>query len=125
MIRFGRPVSPDGTSVAAVDLDGRVHLVSVQDGAVTPASGIEPGETPIAWSSDSRSVYVFRRGDIPARIVRVDTATGRRTLWKELKPQDETGVVTLSSVVMTPDERAYAFSYMRVLSELYVVDGVK
>jgi len=68
---------------------------------------------------------VFRRGELPAKVFRVDIASGRRVLWKELMPSDSAGVVGLSTVVIPPDGRSYAYSYVRVLSDLYVVDGVK
>jgi hypothetical protein len=68
---------------------------------------------------------VFRRGELPAKIVRVDVGAGRRTSWKELAPRDNAGVGGLLNVVITPDGLSYAYSYLRVLSDLYVVEGVK
>jgi hypothetical protein len=31
-------------------------------------------------------VYVYRRGENPVRVFRIDLATGKRTLWKQISP---------------------------------------
>jgi hypothetical protein len=70
-------------------------------------------------------VWVFRRGQVPARIHRIDLASGRRELWRTIAPADAAGVFSITSFVLTPDGRSYAYSFSRVLSDLYVVDGVR
>jgi len=55
----------------------------------------------------------------------VDLATGRREDWKELAPSDPAGVKTISPVRFSADGKSYAYSYYRVLSDLYVVEGLK
>ena len=40
-----------------------------------------------------RGLFVVRPSGLPARIERVDIATGHRTLWKELMPTDRAGLV--------------------------------
>jgi len=121
----GKPISPDGRTIAAIDPDGRVLLVGVDGSAPHPAAGVEKGEVPIGWTNDGKGIYVFRRGQVPGKIFRVDVATGRRTAWKELGPDDVTGVIGLADVVVSPDGRSFAYSYFRNLSDLYIVDGVK
>ena len=120
-----RPLSPDGTLVAAINADGKVFLIGTDGGTPRAVAGVELEEQPIGWSADSRSIYVFRRGELPAKVVRVDVLTGHRTLWKELVPNDVAGVVGLNGVVIAPDGRSYAYCYGRYVSDLYVVEGVK
>ncbi len=55
----------------------------------------------------------------------MDVATGRRALWKQLMPPDPAGVTGLIRIRITPDGKYYAYSVGRVLSELYVADGLK
>jgi hypothetical protein len=62
---------------------------------------------------------------MPARVFRLDLGTGRRELWKQIMPADRTGVIDIRGILPTPDGRAYAYSYLRILSELYVVEGLK
>ena len=45
--------------------------------------------------------------------------------WKELVPTDPAGVVEIMGVVATPDLRSFAYTYVRLLTELYVVDGLQ
>ena len=59
-----------------------------------------------------------------ARIFRRDLATGRRELWKEVRPPDQTGLVYVILVV-SADGRAYAYSLARCLSSLYLVEGLE
>jgi hypothetical protein len=59
------------------------------------------------------------------KVYRLDVATGAKELWKELLPADAAGVTQVGTVVPTPDGRAYVYSYIRLLSEMYVVEGLK
>ena len=40
-------------------------------------------------------------------------------------PGDSAGVTTIGSTRITPDGKAYVFSYLRSLADLYVVEGLK
>jgi len=88
-------------------------------------SGPQPGERPVAWSEDGQSLWLFRRGEVPAHVYRLDIASGRRELWKTLIPSDSAGVYSILYFQVTPDGRAYAYSYMRLLSQLYLAKGLK
>jgi len=57
------------------------------------------------------------------RIVRFDVAHSSIRPWKELAPSDRTGLDYLMNAVVTPDGKSYAYSWLRDLSELYVVEG--
>ena len=87
--------------------------------------GLAEGEFPVQWSADGRSLFVYRIGDVPARIFRLDLSTGRRELWRELVPPDLAGANVIPNVQITPDARAYGYSYGQVLSDLYLVEGLK
>jgi eukaryotic-like serine/threonine-protein kinase len=119
-------VQPDGR-VIAVSTDGQpLQLIPVDGGGPpVPLAGSETGDRPVGWGADGRFVWVFRRGEIPARIMRLDRATGRRELWKSLRPADPAGVLSVTKAAVTPDGRAYAYSYRRVLSDLYLVEGLR
>ena len=86
--------------------------------ALTFEEGVE------AFLPDSKSVLARTRV-LPARITRVDLATGRREAWKELVPPDPAGAQSIPSIRFSADGKSYAYSVSRVLSDLYVVDGLK
>jgi hypothetical protein len=70
-------------------------------------------------------VFVRKRQELPTRVFRVELATGRRELWKQLSPPDPSGVMELLSIVPTPDGKHYAYSLLRVLTDLYLIEGLK
>jgi hypothetical protein len=86
---------------------------------------VSPGEEPVRWSADGREIYVRKRIELPNRVYRVDVTTGTRRPFKELMPADPDGVSEILGVVLTPDGRYYAYSYLRMLTELYLVEGLK
>jgi eukaryotic-like serine/threonine-protein kinase len=119
----GAIVSPDGSRIAAV-LAGKGYLLSTTGGTPQPVPGFEPGDTPIAWGADGRSILISR-GGVAAEVSRVDLTSGARSHWKTLIPSDRAGIMNIPRICISPDLRSYAYSYNRLLSELYVVDGVK
>jgi eukaryotic-like serine/threonine-protein kinase len=118
-------LSPDGKWIAVSEADQKAKLYPVDGGEPRPISGIAEGDVPVQWTADGRSLYVRRWDEMPARVFRLDLETGRRELWKQIMPADHTGVVKISGMLPTPDGRAYGYSYMRILSQLYAVEGLK
>lgn len=117
------PVSPDGRLVAALGADRQTYLYSLDGPPRRHAvRGVEPGEAPVGWTRDGRSLYVRRRGAVPARIFRVRLSDGRRESWGELAPADLTGVSEILRVLLTADADAYTCT--RNLSDLYLVEGL-
>jgi hypothetical protein len=60
--------------------------------------------------------------------VRLDLGTGRRSTWLEARPPDQTGLETapvVKSYAVDPSGRSYAYSYERVLSDLYMIEGLR
>ena len=68
---------------------------------------------------------MYRGGDLPARVIRVDARTGRRELWKEITPGDRAGMNGLSAIRLTPDGQSYAYSGVQQLSELHMVERLR
>ncbi|HSB36521.1 MAG TPA: hypothetical protein VLH41_06565, partial [Thermoanaerobaculia bacterium] len=120
---FQRAISRDGKSVIARGPDRRFYLYTLAGGEPVPVPLAAEGETPGGWALDGR-LYVTARG-VPARIFLLDLATGKRELWKEFLPADSAGVAPFTGIRMTPDGKSYVYSFMRVLSELFVVEGIR
>ena len=123
-VQFAGPVSPDGRFVAAMSSDWKPFLYPTSPGDPLPIPGFGTGEGPIQWSPDSKSLYI-KTGLLPTTVFRVDPVSGKKELWKEFTPSDPTGVVDIQAVVMTPDASAYAYTYVRILSDLYVAQGLE
>jgi predicted Ser/Thr protein kinase len=122
-----RRVSPDGKLAFAHDkergwllypLDGRA------DSSPLPIAGLTSDDAPVGWTADSRSLFVQGAEEDPAPVFRVNWTTGKRELFREFRPSDLAGI-TVSIVLVTPDGRAWVYSYLTRLSELYLVDWLK
>ena len=118
-------LSPDGSAVAAVGPDDKAYIYPIPSGDPRLIKGMEPGEVPVGWSTDARSLYAYRGGDLPAKVYRVDLGSSARTLWKQLMPPDPAGVEFVGPVLPTPDGKAYVYGYRRLLSDLYLVEGLQ
>jgi hypothetical protein len=57
--------------------------------------------------------------------MRVDLATGRRDPWMDIVPADPAGAQSIPDVKFSADGKSYAYSVVRLLSDLYVVEGLK
>ncbi len=105
--------------------DQKVYLFPVEGGEAKLVPGMQPGEIATAWSSDGRSLFVMARGQVPAQVFRVDVSNGQRTFWKTVEPADAAGIDTIGRLVMSADNKSYVYAYVRILSDLYLVEGLK
>jgi Tol biopolymer transport system component len=122
---FRATVSPDARVVTVRGPDRRLYLYPLEGGEPTAIPGLAVDDAPIRFSADGHFLFAHRQGELPRRVYRLDLATGRKELWKELMPADAAGLNSITRVVITPDGKSYAYSYLRVLSYLQLVDGLK
>jgi eukaryotic-like serine/threonine-protein kinase len=121
---FGQPpVSPDGKFAVLRDKDGKALRWPVDGGAPLPIPGIEPGDLPLTWTADGAALYVGG-SSIPIQISRLDLASGRRTAWKTIAPDDPSGLRYVVTTI-TPDGKYWALSIAKLLTDLYLVDGLR
>jgi Tol biopolymer transport system component len=118
-------ISPDGAWLAAIGRGGAVALYPTGGGDPRPLPALSPGDRPSRWSADGRFLYLYRHLTLPAPVYRLDLSSGKKELWKEVGPSDPAGVVGIGHFQVTPDGRAYVYNYLRTLSDLYLVEGVK
>jgi Tol biopolymer transport system component len=119
-----RVVSPDGKWAVVTGPDRKTYLYPLAGGEPTVVSGVEVNEVVAGAASDSRSIYVYRRGEIPTNVSRLDVTTGQRQPWRSLAPAD-TGGVSDPSPLTAPSGDSYIYNYNRTLSDLYLVEGLK
>jgi hypothetical protein len=79
----------------------------------------------IRASRDGRFLFVYEDGPVPINVQQLDLVTGKRTLWKTLRPDDPAGIAYMSNVFIAPDEQAYAYQYGRFLQDVYLVTGLR
>ncbi len=131
-----RPVTPEGWLAIPGPLPTGDLLARSSDGrlSVQRASGGEaralPWKVPsdpfletVGVSGDGRFLVV-RQGSVPARLDRIEMASGRRTPWKTLRPPDMTGAGHVWTTLLTPDGEGYAYTHGLFLQDLFLVDGL-
>lgn len=115
-------VSPDSKRVIGLDRNDALWACNLSGEPPVPVAGSEPGDTPSQWSADGRWLYVARLRSNRAPVYRIDMETGDRQLWREIVPSDPAGM-EIYGVLMTPDARTVAYTYKRLTSDLFAVDG--
>jgi Tol biopolymer transport system component len=119
------PISPDGLSVLVSGPDGSVSIIPIAGGPARPLGSLLGGDTAIGWGVDSHSLFVVRPGELPAKVSRLDLDSGRRTPWREILPADPAGTAAINPILIRPDGSAYVYGTPQILSDLYVVDGLR
>jgi hypothetical protein len=129
-----RPITPAGVGLwsNAISPDGAVLAARCESAlCLYPLAGGDPRRiadsemmNPVGWQG-TRVLIARSASTIPARLFRFDLATGRRTAWHELAPQDAAGVRRINSVSIAADGQSYAYSYTRQVSDLYAVTGLR
>ena len=126
------PFARDGRLVAARPRDREAFaLYPIEGGEPRPISFLQVDDEPLVFDSDGSSLFVARdapqsaAGRLAKQIQRLDLITGKRQPWLELVPADRAGMRNFGGVALTPDGRFYAYSYARVLRDLYVIEGLK
>jgi Tol biopolymer transport system component len=127
------PVTPEGVS-GFLWADGKsVFVLGDETGRLYPIDGGPTKEIksplPIRAGRNvapgGRYPFASLRPEVPLKVYRFDPATGEKQLWKELVPADRAGVYNVGQLNVTPDARWYVYSYVRDLSDLYMVEGLR
>ena len=130
-----RPISPERVATDGLATSDSRYVIgqttkhafkfAVDGTAAIPLTSLGSDDVPLQWSTDESHLYVRRAGAWPPAVDRVNTITGEREPWKTIQPSDPTGVDTIPRILITPDGKSYCHDYIRFLSELFVVEGLK
>lgn len=129
-----RPVTPEGFGAGVPGLDGHSFVAQrLSDGKLVlfDSEGQEgrplPGPPEVGrlerWSPGGHALVVVETMLPGARILERDLATGERTLLRELRPEDPTGV-TLFRGTIAPRGNAFAALYVRASTALFLTHGL-
>jgi eukaryotic-like serine/threonine-protein kinase len=125
----GVNVSPDGKNVAVLGADGKwgVWPLNGEVGEIRQIPGLDSTSVVAGWTSDGGSVYVTstRWSHQGLKAHKVNVATGKTEFWKALDPNVGAGLSQVRTLVVSGDGSAYAYVYAQILSQAYVVTGLK
>ena len=118
-------ISPDGEFAAAVGPDDVPRLYPTSGGAPAAIPGVGPGDFPLRFSTDRRSLFLAHLQPTFAVVDRLELSSGRRQAWKELRASNAAGLSPSAAIQITPDGRSYAYTYHRRLDDLLLIDGLR
>jgi eukaryotic-like serine/threonine-protein kinase len=123
----GTQISPDGRSTAVRNADGQAGIWPLDGSGIRLIPGFDPNDYVTGWSPDGSSVYVTsnRATDRAAKVYKLNTTTGKKEFWKTFGADAASGFGGVGGPHLSRDGAAYAYVYDRVLSEAYVVTGLK
>jgi len=121
---FGQPISPEGQQVITRVGEQEDRIFSLEHGTSREIPGMDPQERTVRWTSDGKGLWVVDLHEMPCTVTRIELATGARKRLLEISPEDPAGM-TVSNFLLTPDGKGYAYAYRRVLSELYLYEGLR
>src|SRR5262249_27852503 len=108
--------------------EGKYFSCPVDGTAPSPIAGLGLGGVPIQWSTDGRALYEREDTDLESEIYKVDPSSGHRSLVTKILP-DPVGMIGLEvkpgGIKITPDGKAYVYTYWIILQQLFVMDGLK
>ncbi|RKH37238.1 protein kinase domain-containing protein [Corallococcus sicarius] len=117
---FSAAISPDGSSLAAVDTTGSLQLISTTGADLRQVPGRFPGLQVVGWNADGHTLYL-RSVSLPVQISRVDVRTGAITPHLTVPARGNMpGLVSVMTLALSADGSAYAYSYSAALSRLYL-----
>ena len=118
-------LSPDAAEIAGLTPEGRLTIIPVAGGAPRDFSPDLDAKCVLNWTTDGKALYYRESSPIPARIDRLDVATGAHQPFRTVAPSDRAGVQAVEPILMTRDGKTIAYSYRRVLSDLLLVRGLR
>jgi Tol biopolymer transport system component len=119
-------VSPDGKSVLIFDDDKWWLYPLSGTGQPQEVKGLDSKDDLAGWSSDVNVVYAGPQVEIPAKVYRVNIATGQRNFCCQFAPSDPTGMRGgVGPIIINPEKQLSAFGFSRRSSNLYLMDAPK
>jgi len=123
----GVNLAPDGTQTIVRGPDGNIGIWPLEGGGgLRPIPGLDSRYYVPGWSPDGKSVYVApSRSEQIAKVSKVDVASGKMEPWKSFGVDAGAGITETSAPIFSKDGTAYAYIYVQVLSNAYVVTGLR
>ena len=123
----GLRLSPDGRTAAVLGPDGKWGVWPIDGGGgMRNIPGLDSSLRVTGWSTDGKSVYVSSsRSEQTAKVYRVDIATGKMETWRTFGAGVGAGITETGAPMFSADGTAYAYVYVQILSNAYVVTGLK
>jgi eukaryotic-like serine/threonine-protein kinase len=121
----GVMASPDGKWAAVSGQDGKWAVAPLEGGEVRAIPGLDANYRVFGWTADGMAVRAQPVAGVgkTAKIYRVNVATGKMDPEMTFGDKLDPGKIVFSGLPASGG--GYAYSYMQVQSQVYVVKGLK
>ena len=122
----GVHLSPDGSKTVVLGPDGKWGIWTLNGSTMQAVPGLDDRYVISGWTADGASLYVaLGQRTSNRQLYRVNLTTGKLEPWKTLGAESRIGIQSVGRPQIWHDGAAYAYIYIQVLSEAYVVKGLK
>jgi eukaryotic-like serine/threonine-protein kinase len=122
---IGSAIAKDGKRIAGWNASAEAVVFDRETQKLQVIPGVEPQDKLEAWTEDGKGLLVVSATPWEARIYRVDTQTGKRTLVDTVEPSEKAGSTQNVRLAYAADSKTYVYSTVRVLGTLYLVEGLQ
>ena len=122
--RLNGSISPDQSKIAAIDPQGLVTIYPVDGGTAVSVPGVQLGERPVRWLPDGNSLLIATY-EAPNVIYEIELATGKRKPFRTMPIPEGLKAQDVGSPIFAKDFKSYVYAYTRIISDLYIVEGLK
>ena len=121
----GWAVTSDGKKLAGRNLAGEAVVFDKETQKMQTIPGISPDESIMRWSEDGQAVLVGASTPWQAEVYRVDVGTGKRSLLQKMELSEKAGSSVNLRIYYSERSKTYVYDSRRILSTLYVVEGLE
>ena len=123
---IGAIVAPDGKRIAGRSATAEAVVFDRESQKLEGIPGVEPQEEFSKWTEDGRALITYSSTPSSARIYRIDVSTGQRTMLQAIEPAEKAGLMmTPIRLAYAVRAKTYAYSTIRILGNLYIVEGLR
>jgi Tol biopolymer transport system component len=123
---IGAAVAKDGKRIAGRNGgSGDAVTFDLETQKLDTTPGIDAQDSFFSWSEDGQALIVYASTSWEARIYRVEVLTGKRTLLQTIEASEKAGSVLPIRLAYAEGSKTYAYSTVRILGNLYVVEGLE
>ena len=122
----GALLSPDGRSLSVAEKTGKRGIWPMDGSGFRPIPNFDSTYGVLGWTADGSSLYAISNhlGGRLATVYRVNVTTGKMDLFKTFGDSLPPGA-TAGGPHLTADGTSYSYVYEQILSQAYVVKGLK
>ena len=122
---IGVTVAMDGKRIEGRNAAGQAAVFDQESQKLAIIPGVEHQEVLSKWTEDGQALITYSSTPSAARIYRVDISTGQRTLLQTIDPTEKAGLATPIRLAYAERSKSYAYCTIRVMGNLYVVEGLE